>query len=108
MGLQSATKDSQTAVIGTEHTLTLQTGLGIYVLVTDTANMASGDVLVIRVYTKYGTGGVSRKAYTYTYGDAQQEPNKYTIPVPSETEITVTLQQTAGTGRVFPWNLLRC
>lgn len=108
MGLVSATKGSQLAVVGTEHPLATQTALGIYVLCVDTANMLAGDVVVIRVKTKYATGGSSRTAYTFTYGDVQTEPNKYTIPVPVDTEIAVTLQQTAGTGRTFPWNLLRC
>lgn len=103
----SAAKGSQTATINTEHSLTQQTGIGIYVLVVDTANMQSGDSLVVRIKTKYGAGGTSRVAYTLAHADTQAEPNKYSVPVPVDTEIICTLEQTAGTGRVFPWNLLR-
>jgi hypothetical protein len=107
MGVLSIANGSQTATINTEHSLSSQTGVGIYVLVIDTANMASGDVLVIRLKTKYYTGGTVRTMQTLTYNDAQTEPNKYSLPVPVDTQIDCTLQQTAGTGRVFPWNLLR-
>ena len=108
MGIVSATKGSQSCSIGTEHPLATQIGLGIYILVVDTANMTTGDVVVIRIKSKYGTGGISRTAYTFTYGDIQAEPNKYSVPIPIDTEIACTIQQTSGVGKEFPWNLLRC
>jgi|GEM_PF-1631006 len=110
MGLVAAASGTQTAQIGTEHQLSLQTGVGtvgIYVLVVDTDNMAAGDSLTLRIKTKAIGGGESRLAYTMTYTDLQAEPNKYSVPVPVNNEITVTLQQTAGTSRDYPWSLLR-
>lgn len=107
MGLVAAASGTQTAQIGTEHQLSLQTGVGIYVLVVDTNNMAAGDSLTLKIKTKAIGGGNSRLAYAMTYADLQAEPNKYSVPVPINNEVVVTLTQTAGTARTFPWSLLR-
>jgi len=107
MAIVSIVRNTQVATISTEHSLTQQTGVGIYVLVVDTSAMLSGDALQLRIKTKYGTGGTSRVAYLMEYSDVQIDPNKYSVPVPIDTEIICTLTQTAGTGRSFPWNLLR-
>ena len=106
MAVTSADTNTQTAVISTEHTLATETTPGVYVLVVDTANMALGDVVTFRIKTKYTGGGTSRLAYTQTYAHVQAEINKYSVPVPVDAEIICTLQQTAGTGRDFYWNLL--
>ena len=106
MAVTSADTNTQTAVISTEHTLATETTPGVYVLVVDTANMALGDVVELRIKTKYTTGGTSRLAYKQTYAHIQSEINKYSIPIPVDAEIICTLKQTAGTGRDFPWNLL--
>lgn len=107
MALVAAASGSQTATISTEHSLTQQTGIGIYVLLVDTSAMVSGDTLSLKIKTKRSTGDTSRVAYVYTFTDAQTEPNKYSVPVPADTEIICTLTQSAGVGRVFPWKLLR-
>lgn len=107
MAVTSVASGTQAAVISTEHTLTTQTGAGVYVLVVDTGNMVADDELELRLKTKAKSGGTSRLAYIATYRHAQGDPNKYSIPVPIDTEIVATLKQTAGTGRNFDWNLLK-
>jgi len=107
MAVTSVGSGSQTATIDTEHTLDTETTAGVYVLVVDTANLADGDVLILRLKTKYASGGTSRLAFVATYANAQVEPNKYSPPVPVDTEIVATLEQTDGTGRSFPWNFLK-
>jgi hypothetical protein len=107
MSVTSVGSAVQTATLDTEHTLDTETAAGVYVLVVDTANLANGDIVILRIKTKYATGGTSRIAYAVTYANAQGEPNKYSIPVPVDTEIVCTLEQTDGTGRDFPWNLLK-
>lgn len=107
MGLVAAASGTQVASVGTEHQLSIQTGVGIYVLVVDANNMAAGDALTLKIKTKAIGGGESRLAYVMTYADLQAEPNKYSVPVPINNEIVATLTQTAGTSRSFPWSLLR-
>lgn len=109
MGITAAAGGTQTVVIGTDHQLTAQTGIGIYVLVVDTNNMAAGDSLTLKIKTRAVGGGELRvaEATIKTFTDLQAEPHKYSIPVPSNNEIAVFLTQTAGTARTFPWSLLR-
>jgi hypothetical protein len=108
MAVISKASGTQTATISTEHTLTTQTDAGSYVLVVDTANMALGDILELRIKTKVLSAGTTRLAYMVPYLHIQGEPNKYSVPVPipASREIICTLKQTAGTGRAFPWEVL--
>lgn len=107
MTVTSNQSGSQTATIGTEHTLgTAITASGVYVLVVDANAMVNGDVLELRAKTKAKTGSTSRLAYVVTYAHTQTELNKYSVPIPVDTEVVFTLKQTAGTGRVFDWNML--
>ena len=107
MTVTSNQSGSQTATIGTEHTLgTAITAAGVYVLVVAANAMVNGDVLELRAKTKAKTGSTSQLAYVVTYAHVQTELNKYSVPIPVDTEVVFTLKQTAGTGRVFDWNIL--
>jgi hypothetical protein len=58
---------TQTATIGTEHTLDDVAAAGTYTLHVDTVNMAAADVLELRVYQIVLTGGTRRgKFHTET------------------------------------------
>jgi len=107
MALTVVAEGDQVAVIGTEHTLSTQIGAGVHLLVVDTGAMALGDILELRIKTKVRTGGTSRLAYSVSYSQVQGDPNKYSVPVPSDVELVATLKQTAGTGRTFPWKIYR-
>lgn len=103
MAVTINTEGSQTATVTTEHTLATVTTVGTFVLVVDTANLANGDTLELRIKTKLTSGDTSQLAYFATYVNAQTDLNKYSIPVPSPIEFVATLKQTVGTGRVFIW-----
>jgi len=107
MALASVGSGTQTATLDTEHTLDTETNAGVYVLVVDTSNMVNGDIVIFKIKTKYASGGTSRLAFSATYANVQSEPNKYSPPIPIDTEIICTLEQTDGTGRDFYWNLLK-
>ena len=107
MGLASMASGAQTAVINTEHSVTTQTAVGAYVFVVETTNMASSDVLHVKLKTVSKSGATAQYCYDITYTDAQTVPNKYSDVIPVDQSITAIIQQTAGTGRVFNWNLLR-
>lgn len=104
---------SQTAIISTEHTLADTSLAGTYQLLVDTINMAAGDVLELRLYEMVLTAGTRRVVYYQLYADAQVADDLIKISVPLSTALTdsgairATLKQTAGTGRIFPWSLLR-
>lgn len=106
MALISAANGDQTAVLDTEHTLATISSAGIFALVVDMSNMVNGDRTVLRMKTKCRAGATSRLAYEAIFAHVQGDPNKYSIPVPSDTEVICTLEQTDGTGRSYEWNLL--
>ena len=106
MSLSSKTSGSQSASIGTEHTLATITDAGVYILVVDTNAMANGDEVEFRAKTKAKSGSSSREAYYQAYAHAQGQLNKYSVPIPADVEVVFTLKQTAGTGRTFDWNVL--
>ncbi|WP_433329973.1 hypothetical protein [Spirillospora sp. CA-294931] len=97
---------TQTATINTEHELAVDTSNKTYVLAVDTAALAAGDLLELRLYTKILAGGAERLAYVASYQHAQGQPAVYSVPVPANVHLRATLKQVAGTARSFPWSLL--
>jgi hypothetical protein len=93
--------------LDTPVTLDTETVVGVYVLVVDMNEMVNGDIVVLTIKTKYASGGTSRVAYKAIFAHIQAEPIKYSVPIPIDTEIVCILEQTDGTARDFPWNLLR-
>lgn len=107
MAVSSAGSGTQTATIGTEHVLTTQTAPAIYQLVVDCSAMTLGDIVELRIKTKAHGTATSQVAFLAVFAHGQIEPNKYSPALMIDTEIVCTLKQTAGTGRNFPWNLLK-
>jgi hypothetical protein len=107
MTVASVDSGTQSATISTEHTLSTQTTAGVYILVVDVNAMVAGDVVELRIKTKYASGGTERQARVYTLSNAQEDLVFYSDPIPIDTSIKATLLQTTGTGRSFPWNLLK-
>lgn len=113
MAVTAASSGTQTATVTTEHTLLDVAAAGTYTLHVDAVNMASGDVLELRVYQMVLTAGTRRVAYYQRYDGAQQTDDMIKISVPISNELTdagalrFTLKQTFGTGRNFPWKVLK-
>ena len=101
----SNSNGSQTAVISTEHTLGTITTSGSFVIGIDANAMALGDELIVRAKLKVRSVGTTRLAYEATYSHVQNEPVILSIPVASTNEIVFTIEQVAGTGRAFPWEI---
>jgi hypothetical protein len=104
---------TQTAVIGTEHTLLDVAIAGTFTFHVDTNAMASSDALELRIYQIVLTGGTRRVAYLQRYLDAQATDDLIKVSVPVSNELTdagslrFTLKQTNGTGRAYPWKVLK-
>ena len=97
---------SQVATVDTEHTLTTITDTGTFQLTVDADALTEGDTVVLRVKHKVRSTGTTRLAYQATYSHTQAEPVKFSLPVPSLNELVFTLEQTDGTGRTFPWEVI--
>lgn len=113
MAVTSYASGTQTASIGTEHTLSAPNAAGVYSLVVDTVNMAAGDIMTLRVYQMALTGGTSRVVFAQTFYGAQPTDDAVKVSLPISNELTdanatkFTLKQTFGTGRAFPWKVLK-
>lgn len=113
MAVTAQASGTQTATIGTEHTLTDVNTSGTFTLHVDTNAMIAGDSLELRVYQMVLTASTRRVAYFQNYFDAQSADDKIKITIPISNELTDTgalrfsLKQVTGTGRSFPWKVLR-
>ena len=107
MALTSSTSGSQTATLDTEHTLATITTAGTYVLTVDTAALVNGETLTLKIKTKIRSGDTSRLVYEGVFKHGQGAPNKVSPAIPVIVDGVFTLTQSGGTGRAFPWNILR-
>lgn len=106
MALVVESSGTQTAVIGTEHTLAAPATNKTRVLRADCGNMIAGDTVEIRIKTAVLSGGTVREQQNVTYANALGSPIIESIPISSNQGATFTLKQTTGTGRAFPWAVL--
>jgi len=113
MAVTNYASGTQTAVVGTEHTLSGVNVVGTFTFHVDTAAMVDGDILELRIYQIILTGGTSRVVYIASFYGTQVEGEVIKISVPVSNELTeddalkFTLKQTFGTGRDFPWKVLK-
>lgn len=108
MAISEHATGSQTAVISTEHTLngtTPETTDGIYQLFIDVAAMIAGDVTEIRIKEKARTGDTQRQILVATLSGAQSDPLWVSPSMILMNGWDMTLKQTAGTGRAYPWSI---
>lgn len=100
------TSGSQTATITTEHTLATVTDPGVYQLAVDLAAMTNGttpDLVEIRIYGKARTTDTERLIDARSFIGAQTNTLFISVPLISPHHYKVTLTQTQGTGRAYPW-----
>lgn len=112
MAISVSASGTQVAVITTEHTLRTDAAPGCYELHVDTNAMAGGDTTELRLKENVLGGGTVRSAVFFTRSGAAAEaaPNGLIViigPFAFDQGVTATLKQTAGTGRSYPWKLIR-
>lgn len=106
MALVETNTGSQTAVIGTLHTLATPTAGKTYVLFVDLTNLVAGDVLDLFLQGKVVAASSFKNIYSLTFAGLQSDPFFMSIPIPAPNGVQFQLKQTAGTGRVFPWSVV--
>ena len=97
---------TQTAIIGTEHTLTTPVGNKFYMAYVDLTNIIAGDTVEIRVSLIIKTAGSHILYYLGTYSGVQTNPLVFVPTLPSDISWKITLKQTVGTARTFDWRVL--
>lgn len=104
---------TQTATVGTEHTLDDVAVAGSFQLMVDMVNMVAGDLVELRVYRIVLTGGTRRVVYFERFGGAQPTDDMIKESLPVSNELTdagslrFTLKQVQGTSRTYPWKVLQ-
>lgn len=96
---------TQTATIGTEHTLATITTAKPFQLLVDISALAAGEYVEIKVKRKVlsaGTLGISFSGI-YSWLDAAVNPVVMCDPILSTSSFVATIKQLSGTGRAFPW-----
>lgn len=109
MAVSSVGSGTQTATLDTEHQLDEETAAGVYILKVNMTNMQVGDVVELKIYSKVLSSdtAVCELFGTFAYNAVKDSPIVTTTPVTTDTYIKCTLNQTDGTGRNFPWSLLK-
>ena len=69
----------------------------------DLSNMEAGDTVIIRSYVKIKEGGNYVLYYPATFEGKQVEPALYVLPRVSGFAFKITLQQTAGSYKIFDY-----
>jgi hypothetical protein len=105
MAVGTKASGSQTATIGTEHTLLDTADSGIYRLKVSLVNLANEDIVELRYYDKVRSGDSYTVVYYSAYANAQGADGAEVISPALECPngAKFTLKQTSGTGRAFPW-----
>lgn len=99
---------TQTATIGTTHTLATSTTNATFMFEVDLSALAAGEVVQLQVLGKTLAGGATALLWPFTgVGGSLVAPRVQSPPTPSDVSITVALKQGSGVGRSFPWKLLR-
>jgi hypothetical protein len=104
---------TQAATVTTEHFVSSPNVAGVFTFHVDTVNMVSGDVLELRIYQMVLTGGTQRVIFFVAYYGAQPTDDLIKVSIPIGNELTDTnslrmsLKQTFGTSRNFPWKVLK-
>ncbi len=100
---------TQVATINTEHVLATLAFGGIFLLLVDVGNLAGGDTLQLRLYTRSGAGGGggSKVVKFQSLSGAQTLMVAELGPIAAQDYCQATLKQTAGTGRSYDWKLVR-
>lgn len=116
MAVSVEASGTQTAVIGTEHTLRDVNTVGTFQFEVDMSALAATEVVELRVFAIMLAGGTRRLASPgmKTFTGALADPNPITYvfdPISNDLtdagSLRFTLKQTSGTGRAFPWKVLK-
>lgn len=99
---------TQTATVGTEHVLnptTPETTDGVYQLVVDLSNLASGDRVEFAVREKAISTGTQRRLVIGAFSGPVADPLYVSDSVILLHGWDFTLKQTSGTGRSYDWSI---
>lgn len=105
MPLAETASGTQTAVVGTTHTLATITTGKTCVLYVDLSALAAGDIVELAALEKVLSTSTAATALVASFSGVQVEPVAVSVPFAAVHSLAFTLRQTVGTGRAFPWSV---
>lgn len=103
----STVKSANLTADGTEQTLLEFADVGRVMGYIDLGNMVEGDNVIIKQYMQVIEGGEHRPYADELYSGTQSPPLLYITPKETDFKIKITLQQTSGKYKVYPYNFMR-
>lgn len=97
---------TQTAVVGTEHTLASPSTAKTRVLLIDGVNLVATETVELRFYGPVLAAGTSQLIEMASFVGVLSEPHVQSTPIVMPQGGSVSLKQTNGTGRAFPWAII--
>lgn len=97
---------TQTAVVGTEHTLATPSTSKTRVLLVDAAALVAGEGLELRIKGPVLASGTERLILLEPFTGVLADPHTQSPPVVMPQGGTITLKQISGTARSFPWAIV--
>ena len=97
---------TQTAVVGTEHTLASPTTAKTRALLVNVVAMLAGDTVELRISGSVLSGATPRLILMSTFSGAVGAPHTQSPPILMPQGGDITLKQTAGTARAYPWSII--
>lgn len=92
---------------GSEQTIIEAMGLGLLEGYIDLSNMQAGDTVLIKQYVKIVEGGDYKLYANGSYSGVQSQPMLHFEDRMLDLGMKITLQQTAGTFRAFPYEFYK-
>lgn len=71
----------------------------------DVSNMQSADTIIISIYVRVQTGGSYQLYDQETISGVQSSPILYIPPLPNDNGLKITIKQTAGSVRSYPYRI---
>lgn len=113
MAVTTFASGTQSTTVTTEHFVSSPNQAGVFQLVLDLVNLASGDYLEIRCYKMTLTGGTARVHDVQTVQDAQPTDAIIWKSEPLVNDLAETngcrfsIKQTLGSTRNIPWSVIK-
>lgn len=108
MAVGTVSSGTQTCTLDTVHNLNTTTVAGVYVAMWNLTNLDKSDIIRCFIKTKVLTGDTEEIIFEGIYANSMGDsPIVQSPPVVSMFSLTMSVEQTDGTGRNIPWSLIR-
>jgi len=103
LGYHTVEADGTVTMTGAEDTVFEVTSERMVEAYVDLTSMKAGDSIIVRQHMRIAPGGPYVKYGEVPFDDVQPFPLLWIVPKPGAYGVKLTIQQTAGANRTFPY-----